>query len=524
MGSRSGQPPSPPTDLPPVPSTGPPDSSTSLPPGPRLPGFVQTALWALRPGALARHCRRRYGETFTLRVLGVGDVVLVTRPETIRAVFAGDRDVFHAGEANAVMGPVVGRHSLLLLDGERHLRHRRLLSPPFHGEAVRVYRERVARIAAAEVAGWPVGEVFPIRPRMQAITLEVILTAVIGVSDERRLERLRELLTRVTDVGLIEMWIAWSRPGLIRRPRLRRLTVLRLMSEVHSLLDAEIAAHRAAPEGREDVLAQLLAARDDRGEGLTDAELRDHLMTLLVAGHETTTTGLAWCFERLLRHPDALARAEEEIAGDGGNGTASGHREDGAPAGAGTGTASGHREGGAPAGAGAETAGGHREDGARAGEQGGYLEAVVNETLRVRPVIDSVWRKLVTPAEVEGRLLPAGTVVMPGIELVHASGAFADAERFRPERFLRGGAPPYTFIPFGGGPRRCIGASFALMEMRTVLRVVLENVQLRAPEARSERVKVHHITLVPARGGRVVVTRRRSLREPEGRAAALAAA
>ncbi len=434
----------------------------SLPPGTRLPRLAQSALWAIYPGALSRYCRRRFGPTFTLRPLGIGDVVVLTQPEAIGEVFTGDRDVLRAGEANAVMGPIVGRHSLLTLDGERHIRHRRLVSPSFHGEAVRAYGERVAEIAAAEVDRWPVGREFPIRPRMQAITLEVILRTVVGVSDERRLERLRTLLRRITQVGVVEMWIVWAYPHLIDHPAVRRLSTLRLLPEVDRLLYEEIAAHRAARAGSappgEDVLSLLLAARDEDGQGLTDEELRDHLITLLVAGHETTTTALAWCFERLLRHPVAYARLQREL-----------------------------------------------ED----GQEERYLEAVLNETLRVRPVIDAVWRKLSAPVAVAGHLLPAGATVMPSIELVQHSGAFADASAFRPERFLEGGSPPYTFIPFGGGARRCVGASFAMMEMRAIVRTVLERVSLRAPSTRSERVKVHHITLVPARGGRVIVTGRR---------------
>ncbi|MFI5003599.1 MAG: cytochrome P450 [Solirubrobacterales bacterium] len=445
----------------------------SLPPGTRMPRLLQTALWATNPGALSSYSQRRFGDVFTLRPLGIGDVVVLTQPEAIREVFTGDREVFRAGEANAVMGPMVGGHSLLLLDGERHLRHRKMLTAPFHGDAVRAYGERIEAIAAAEVERWPVGEEFAIRPKMQAITLEVILQTVIGVSDARRLERLRGLLQRLTRVGIVEMWLVWAYPQLLENPVVRRLSTLRLLPEVDRLLYEEIAAHRASESiaaeradesiapARGDVLSLLLAARDEQGRGLSDEELRDHLITLLIAGHETTTTALAWCFERLLRHPAALARVEAEIA---------------------------------------------------EGEGETYLEAAINETLRVRPVIDAVWRKLSAPAEVAGRMLPAGAVVMPAIILVQGSRAFADPEAFRPERFLEESAPPYTFIPFGGGPRRCIGASFAMMEMRTILRTVLERVQLRAPSAKGERTKVHHITLVPARGGRVIVTGARSAR------------
>ncbi len=429
----------------------------SLPPGPRMPRLVQTALWATRPGALSDYCVKRFGETFTLRPLGLGDVVVITRPETIRQIFTGDRDTFHAGEANAVMGPMLGANSLLLLDGDRHVRHRRMLTGPFHGDAVRSYRARIAQIAAAEVGRWPLGEEFAIRPRMQALTLEVILEVVIGVSEERRRAHLRELLARLTKVGVGEMWMTWMYPGFAQRPRVRARTALRILPAVDRLLHEEIAAHRSASDGHDDVLALLVAARDEDGAGLSDQELRDHLITLLVAGHETTTTALAWCFERLLRHPAVLARARREL--DGG------------------------------------------ED--------SYLDAIINETLRVRPVIDAVWRKLTGPVAIERWLLPAGTVVMPSIALVQSSDSFERAAEFRPERFLDGAPAPYTFFPFGGGPRRCLGASFALMEMKEVLRTVLSMAELEAPSVRPERPKVHHITLVPAHGGRVRLVRRR---------------
>jgi cytochrome P450 len=427
------------------------------PPGPRWPRVVQTVWWAARPLSLLDHCRRRYGEVFRVRPYGHGDIVCVADPELIKQVFAGDRDVFRAGAANAAMGPVLGAHSLLLLDGERHLAERRLMLPPFHGEAIRRYEERVRQIAEAEIATWPVGRPFPLRPRMQAITLEAILRAVMGVSDPARLDRLRTLLPELLDFSVLDMWSVWIAPWVLDSPLARRHKSMRIRPEVDRLLFEEIAAHRRDPAGRDDILALLVAARDEDGRALSDEELRDQLVTLLLAGHETTATGLAWAFERLLRHPRVLERLRAGLA---------------------------------------------------AGEDD-YLDAVVKETLRVRPVIDSVWRKLAGPAEVAGCRLPAGTLVMPVISLVQRSGAFAEPDEFRPERFLEGSPPPYTFIPFGGGPRRCIGASFALMEMRTVIGAVLEAVELEAGGSRPEGTRVHHVTLVPSAGGRVVVTARR---------------
>jgi cytochrome P450 len=382
--------------------------------------------------------------------------VLVADPGIIKEVFTGDRDVFAAGEANAAMSPVLGRHSLLVLDGERHLRQRRLMLPPFHGEAIGRYRKRVEEITIAEVTSWPLGKPFAIRQRMQDITFEVILRAVIGVSDPHRLERLRELLPKLLDFSVLDMWAVWLFPRVLDTPLGRHHPSMRVRPEVDRLLFEEIAAHRTNPEGNDDILALLVQARDEKGEPLSDEELLDQIITLLLAGHETTTTGLAWAFERLVRHPAVLERLESELEKD-------------------------------------------EED---------YLDAVVNESLRVRPVIDGVWRKLTAPAVVAGHRLPGGTLVFPAIALVQTSADFPDADEFRPERFLDGSPPPYTFIPFGGGQRRCIGASFAIMEMKTVLTTVLRHVQLRASNLRPEKPRVHHVTQVPGRGARVVATGR----------------
>jgi cytochrome P450 len=382
---------------------------------------------------------------------------VLAEPEHIKEVFTGDPAIFAAGQANAAMSPVLGNHSLLTLDGERHLRQRKLMLPPFHGEAIGRYRERIEEITEAELTRWPTGRPFPIRPRMQDITFEIILRAVIGVSDPQRLARLRELLPKLLDFSVFDMWSVWLFPKLLETPIARRNPSLRARPEVDRLLYEEIAAHRADPERHDDILALLVSARDADGEPLSDENLLDQIITLLLAGHETTTTGLAWAFERLTRHPDALRRLQQEL---------------------------------------------------ERGEDE-YLDAVVNETLRVRPVIDGVWRKLTAPAIVAGHRLPAGTLVFPAIALIQTSGdVFPDPEDFRPERFLDGSPPPYTFIPFGGGIRRCIGAAFAVMEMKTVLSTVLQRVELTAPDQRPEQPRPHHVTQVPAGGGRVVAVAR----------------
>jgi cytochrome P450 len=421
-----------------------PPPATDLPPGSRLPRAVQTRLlWRSAPGFLAR-LERRYGPVFTIRAFPWGTAVVIHERDLVKQVFTGDAAVFHAGDGNSMLAPVLGLRSVLVLDEDEHLRARKRLLPPFHGEAVRRYGEVIEQIVASEVAGWPRGRPFPLHPRMRAITLEVILRAVIGVSDAERLRALREVLPRTAALGPGIM-VMWAIPTLGHVGPWRRYR--ETVAQANVLLREEIAARREDTRlaERQDVLSALVHV----GE-MDDEELRDQIMTLLLAGHETTTTGLAWAFERLLRHPQILARARE---GD-----------------------------------------------------DAYLDAVVAETLRVRPVIPAVLRQLQAPIELGGFHVPAGVTIMPAITLMHADpGLYPEPERFMPERFLENGeSTTYTWIPFGGGRRRCLGAAFASFEMRVALRTILARARLRADRARDERVRNHHITLVPARGARVV--------------------
>jgi len=442
----------------------------ALPPASWWPSLAQTIAVVWFTERYVRWGVRHFDSPRTHRLLGLGEYVAVWDPQQIKELFTSDRELVRAGEANARVLAHVAPSSLLVLDGERHVRMRRVMSPPFHGEAVRKYGELIGELTAAEVQRWPVGEAFPIHPRMQAIALEVILRAVIGVRDPARMARLRSLLPRVAQASILAYIAETNHPRLAEGRLAARLPWLRARREADLLLYEEITAHRADPDGREDVLALLIAAHDENGEPLSDAELRDQLFTLLIAGQETTATALAWCFERLLRHPDALATLQEQLDSD------------------------------------------------------AHLDAVISETLRVRPPLDGAARKLSRPVQIGGYLLPAGTIVTASIIGAHHSDTFPQAEQFRPERFLNQPPAPYTLIPFGGGPRRCLGASFALMEMRIILRTVLQHVQLHATTHKPERpVRTRRLTTYPAKGARVLVTARRHTTDPQSHSGPLLA-
>lgn len=398
-------------------------------------------------------CRRRYGDVFTLRIAAMGTMVYLADPADIKVVFAGDPTIFHAGEANSVLSALLGDSSVLVIDEEEHRERRRQMLPPFHRDAVARQTEIMAEIAAENVAGWPVGTTFPAAPKMAEITLEVILRTVIGASDPARLAALREVMPRLLRVGPWEL-MAVARPGLLQRRPWRALR--RNIEEADRLLAAEIAERRADPElaSRPDVLAMLVRSADERGHTMTDRELRDQLMTLLVAGHETTATALSWALERLTRHPAVLDKAVRA---------------------------------------------------ARDGDDE-YLDAVAKETLRIRPVVFDVGRVLKQQVDVGGYRLPAGVMVAPGIGLVHESDdVYPDADRFDPDRMLGVTLGPTTWFPFGGGNRRCLGATFATVELRVVLREILRRVDLFTTTAADERQRVKHVTLVPNRGARVCV-------------------
>lgn len=416
----------------------------ALPPGPGGGPLVSIG-WILRPMPLLERWRARYGSTFTMKLAQEPPWVVVSDPEDIRAVFQGDPTILHAGEGNQILEPFLGSNSVLLLDEERHLRQRKLMLPPFHGERMQRHVETMAEAARAEIARWPSGVPFALHPHMQDVTLEVILRVVFGDSDPR----LREALKRFLEMGTRPLnFVRVAVGGMERTKRARWFRSA--MDPVDALVFDLIERRRhEARADRDDVLSMLLDARDEDGAPLSDRELRDELMTLLVAGHETTATALAWALERLVRHPEKLERL----------------------------------------------AGGDEE----------YLDAVVTETLRRRPVVPLVVRKLTEPWELNGRLLPAGVAVSPNIHLVHHDpDIYEEPFAFRPERFLGVKPGTYEWIPFGGGMRRCIGASFALTEMKVVLREIVGALRLRPDDPRPERISRRAITWTPGRGARVV--------------------
>ncbi|WP_370330706.1 cytochrome P450 [Mycolicibacterium hippocampi] len=398
-------------------------------------------------------CRRRYGPAFTLRVASMGTLVYLTDPADIKTVFAGDPRVYHAGEANSMLKGLLGETSVLVVDEDLHRDRRRLMLAPFARDAVAKQASVITEIAADNIADWPVGTAFPVAPRMSQITLEVILRTVIGATDPARLAALREVMPELLRVGPWQT-LALLDPGLMRRRPWR--TLREAIAEADRLLYAEIAERRADQHlaQRTDALAMLVAAADEDGREMTDLELRDQLMTLLLAGHDTTATGLSWALERLTRHPAILSRA------------------------------------------------------VRAAHDGDddYLDAVAKETLRIRPVVFDVGRILTEPVELAGHRLPAGVMVVPGMVVVHASDSlYPDAHRFDPERMLGATPSPSTYLPFGGGNRRCLGATFAMVEFRVVLREILSRVELETTTAAGERRRLKHVIFVPDRGARIRV-------------------
>ncbi|HWG09268.1 MAG TPA: cytochrome P450 [Solirubrobacteraceae bacterium] len=435
-------------------------SKPGLPAGPRIPTPLQAAIWALRPLELMDRCERRYGEIFTLRIRRRRPWVLVTSPEHVKRVFTRPAELMGAGagEANPLLEPLLGPRSVMLLDEPQHMGDRRRLLPSFHGRRMKDYGAIISQIASEQVATWPTGEPFELWPRMQAISMEVVVRAVFEEIDRERGELLRERIAELTD------WI--NRPrrlALLAAVGSRSITANRgfreAMGRLESVVLDEVRLRRARgiEPAEEDIYSMLERRHAEDGRPASEQKMRDELVTMLSDG--PTATSLAWVFERLLRHPEKLARLRDEVL---------------------------------------------RGDGEE------YLDACVKEILRLCPAVPLVMRRLIEPMELGGHELAAGTIVAPSIYLMHRrADIYPDPLQFRPERFLEGAdAGAYTWIPFGGGVRRCVAANFAQLEIKRVIEVVLRELELRPATADAEPAARSSVSFAPGGGARVIATRR----------------
>jgi cytochrome P450 len=437
--------------------------SPSLPSGPPLPALVQTFAWGLRPLAFAEWCGRRYGTPFTTRMIGGAALVDFADPSAVREIFALPASDFSATAASRdILEPFLGENSLLMLDGDRHHAERKIVVRAFHSESIALQERTIAACTHSAMGRWPLQRAFPIHPAMQALTLEVILRAAFAIEDNGQLDELlvplREFLSSASSLLLLfppfrERWFA--------RARWRRFQQLR--GEIDRALIDLIRARRAATSEPHDILSALASARDVHDELLDETAVRDHLLTLLLAGHDTTATALGWAFDLLAHHPWVADRLAAEIAAGG----------------------------------------------------DAYLNAVVKEVLRIRPVVPEVARTLTRDTTIGGRVLPAGTVVGANIHLAHQRvETYRDPRTFRPDRFLETAADPNAWLPFGGGIRRCIGVAFATLEMRTVLRTTVSALEIQPARSKPEPARRRAVTLIPRHGAPVVLTCRHEARSP----------
>lgn len=423
-----------------------------LPPGPRMPSAVQAVGWARRPYPFMKRCQERYGDVFTLRILHSGTWVFLCDPDDVKRVFTAAAGSLGVALANPLLEPVLGPRSVMLMEEPGHMTRRRLMLPPFHGKRMGADAEMMAAVTHEEVRRWPAGEPFELWPHMQAITQEVIMRSVFGPDEDGHLDRVRMHLHGLT-AALNEPRRLSTAAALGPRWLSRSGGFRAAMAPVEAALLEEVDRRRRAGEnGRKDIVSLLIDARYEDGSPLDERELRDELMTLLTDG--PTSSSLAWVFERLLRHPEKLARLQDEVL---------------------------------------------------AGVEDAYMDAVVKETLRLCPPVPVVVRRLLKPMELGGYELPAGTTVAPCVYLIHRNESiYPQPRRFLPERFLERPPGTYTWIPFGGGTRRCLAASYAELEMKRVLRTVLSEVDLRPADGDSEHARRSAISFSPDKRGRVV--------------------
>jgi cytochrome P450 len=428
-----------------------------LPPGPSVPGVMQMIATWKRPAASVERLRRRYGKRVTVKLPFQPPFVILSDPDDIKELFTAPPDAVHPGEGARILEPVVGANSVILLDEAPHLEQRKLMLPAFHGEKMQRLSGLMTELAERELASWPRDEPLELHSRLQRVTLEIILRAVFGLEQGRRLDALRDVLTEVLAFSESPLSVIQGAQRKLRwTPPVRRLNALNKRTDelIYGLIEERRGEDDVVTGERDDVLAMLLQARHDDGSPMSPQELRDELVTALVAGHETTASQLAWAFEALSRHPEVTARLRAEID---------------------------------------------------AGESEEYLTATVNEILRLRPVLPNAEPRLTKkPIEIGGFEYPAGVALLASAILVHHDPEiYPEPFAFRPERFLGRQPGTYTWLPFGGGRRRCLGASFALVEMKIVLRTVVGRCEVLPVGERPERTRRRSITFSPARGATV---------------------
>ncbi|TDD92927.1 cytochrome P450 [Actinomadura darangshiensis] len=429
---------------------------SGLPPGPALPPVAQLLLYAARPEGWLRRCGARYGDTFTLRVATLGTVVFFTDAETTRVIISGDPKIYHASEINMVeLMPIVGPYSSFTLDEDAHARSRQLLNPFFGRDRSRASGAVVEEAARREVASWPRGRPFELRSHMQDLTLDVMLRVTFGDDVAPRLAELARAITRMVESGTLVLPLPALRRDLGPRSPWGRF--VRARARVDSLVYEMIDRQRAAADAAErtDVLSRLVAATDKQGDGLSREEIRDHIVTVLIAGLETTSTALSWTFHELARNPGVQQRVRAERA------------------------------------RGADT----------------YTKAVVKESLRLHPPVLVGPVPMVTEdVTLNGFRIPAGTFVTPGTTLIHHDpGDYPEPDRFLPDRFLEGSPPAHRYLPYGWGPHRCVGANLASIEMERVLGAVLESVTMTPTTPKPEPGVIRYVTCAPKNGARVVI-------------------
>jgi hypothetical protein len=440
----------------------------SLPPGPTTPAVIQLIGTWKRPAASLERMRARYGKRITVQMPFQPPFVILSDPGDIKEVFTAPPDVLHPGEGARILEPVVGRNSVILLDEAPHLEQRKLLLPAFHGAKMRDLTGLMTELAEREVDRWPREQPVALHPRLQSLTLEIILRAVFGLDSGPRFDELRDLLRDILEFGesplsVLPVFQRFDRfiPPLRRFNQLARRAdelIFALIEERRAQDDER--RERGESDERSDILAMLIQARHEDGSPMSAQEIRDELMTALVAGHETTASELAWAFERLAREPGVVRRLVEE---------------------------------------------------ADAGDDDEYLTATINEVLRLKPVLPNAEPRLVKkPVTIGGVEYPPGVMLLAAAYLVHHDpDIYPDPHAFRPERFLGTAPGTYTWIPFGGGRRRCLGASFALQEMKIVVRAVLARYELSAPSPAAERTARRSITYSPAGRATVILRERR---------------